>query len=292
MKLILVTALAALVAGCASTGQKKVAGGGDTSPAPVFRYLAWYEGDFQNDYQINRDLAENRFQDLEKSPPAVTDTEAYLEYLSLMDAAGRHEEAAKRLKAYLVANPNEKRAVFVLAVHYWRVKKRGLAEYFFAQLEKDGSFPWKALLYNNLGMFALEDKNRALAIDYFEKAVKANPPIAAPLVNLGAVYLQSRSYAAAEPLFVKARDLDDEFEDATLGLGIALEGQGKFEEAHRVYSEFAGKNSNALSVVYNDAILLGNRLNKKAEAAEQMLRYIQRGGKETARAQENLRNWR
>lgn len=256
------------------------------------RYLAWLEGDYQTGYEANREVAASRLAELESKPPPETDAEAYLEYISVLDAAGRHTDVEKKLKTYLTKFPDEKRAVFLLAVHYWRVNKKELTSFFFNQLEKDADFPWKALLYNNQGMIALQEKNRVQAIGYFEKATKEKPATAAPLVNLGALYLQSRSYAAAEGLFRKAIDLDESFEDAALGLGASLEGQGKFEQAHQVYADYMNRESSSLSVVYNDAVLLGNRLSRKADAAQMMLRYIQRGGKETAKAQEILQSWR
>ena len=139
---------------------------------------------------------------------------------------------------------------------------------------------------------ALQDKNRPLAITYFEKAVKAQPPTAAPYVNLGALYLQSRSYHDALPLFSKAYEIDSDFEDAALGYGVALEGTGKLDEAHKVYAEYSDSHPNSLSTLYNNAIVLGNRLKKRDEAAQLMLRYIQRGGKETAKAHEIIQTWR
>ena len=139
---------------------------------------------------------------------------------------------------------------------------------------------------------ALQDKNRVLAIDYFERAIKQKPEVSAPFANLGALYLQSKSYAKAEPMFRRAYEIEANFEDAALGLGASLEGQGKFDDAHQVYASFIGRNPNALNIVYNDALILGNRLKKQNEAAEQMLRYIQRGGKETAKAHEAIQNLR
>jgi hypothetical protein len=59
-----------------------------------------------------------------------------------------------------------------------------------------------------------------------------------------------------------------------------------------VYSEFIDDNRNALAALYNDAVLLGNRLGQKEKASELMTRYLQNGGKESAKAQETLRNWR
>lgn len=198
----------------------------------------------------------------------------------------------KKNKKYLSDHPGETRAVFLLAVHYLRAEKKDLANYFFTQLEKNNAFPWKSLLYNDLGMLALGEKNRLGAIAYFEKATKALPKTPAPFVNLGALYLQSRSYAEAEKLFTEAFAVDSDMEDAALGLGYSLEGQGKIEEAHKVYNDYITAHPDALSALYNDSIILGNRLKRREEAAQQMMRYIQRGGKETAKAHEIIQSWR
>lgn len=276
-----------LLAGCAGYQTAR-----NFEGQPVARYLAWMDGDYQSNYEANREIAASRLEELEAKPPAATDKEAYLEYLSLLGTAGKSADAEKKIKAFLAENPNEKRAVFILAVQYWRNGKKELAGYFFNQLEKEASFPWKSLLYNNLGMIALQEKNRQQAIGYFEKATKAGPSTPAPLVYLGALYLQSRSYAAAEPLFERARSIDPDMEDAAIGLGIALEGQGKVDEANGVYQGFMSAHPQALSVLYNTATLLGNRLGRKEDAAQLMLRYVQRGGKETAKAQEIIQSWR
>jgi tetratricopeptide (TPR) repeat protein len=294
--LITTLSLAFVLAGCTSAPTARdTSSQADPSQNPMAapsRYLAWYEGDYQTDYQIDRAIAEQRLSELESKTPTLAQVDDYLEYVSLLDAQGKTSEAEKRIKAFLEKYPNDKRGVFLLAVHYWRMNKKEMTTYFFGQLEKDPGFPWKSLLYNNLGMLALQDKNQHSAMDYFEKATKANPPTAAPFVNLGALYLRSRSWVAAEGMFAKALGIDGEFEDAALGLGVALEGQGKFEEAHHIYSDFMNGHSGSLSVVYNDAILLGNRLGRKEEASQLMLRYVQRGGKETAKAHEIMQSWR
>lgn len=286
--LFLVAALA--LSACITSGPYRETSA--ESSGTVHRFLAWFEGDLQNDYAPNRELARTQLGDWAANPPEITDTDNYLEYLSLLIAAGKTTDSEKKIKEYLTKFPGEKRAVFLLASHYWRVKKKELANYFFNQLEKDSNFAWRSLLLNNLGMVALGDGNRSQAIAYFEKATQSQPAVAAPYVNLGALYLQSRSFKEAENVFKKAYDLDSSFEDAALGLGVALEGQGKFEDAHRVYAAYLEVNPEASSIVYNDAVLLGNRLNQKVQASQLMLRYIQRGGKETAKAQEIIQSWR
>jgi tetratricopeptide (TPR) repeat protein len=225
----------------------------------------------------------------EGTAPSVEDS-GYVDYLASL--VGSRDGVDKKLKEYLRKNPQNSKAVYLLGLHYQKIKRFELAQYFFNQLEKDNRFEWKSFLLNNHGLIALSDHNKELAVEYFEKATKAEPKIAAPFANLGALHLQTKNYVEAEPLFKKAVALDSELEEAALGWGVALEGQGKFEAAHEVYVDFISENSKALAVLYNDSLLLGNRLGKKEKAADQMLRYIQKGGRESAKAHESMRNWR
>jgi len=259
---------------------------------PVARHLAWLDGNYQSDYEPDRKVAEERLIQWEGKIPSISDTENYLEYLSTLSGSSRAADAERRIKDYLAKYPNERRAVFLLGAHYFRSKKKELAQFLFRQLEKDPNFGMKSIVYNNLGMLALQEKNRQLALEYFEKATRAEPPTAAPFVNLGALYLQSRSWAEAEKVFARAANIDNDFEDAYLGWGSALEAQGRFNEAHQTYSDFISSHPGAVSVLFNDAIILGNRLAQREEAAQVMLRYIQRGGKETAKAHEIIQSWR
>ncbi len=256
------------------------------------RYITYLENSIEQKAEPDRQLAQSELEKVEVNTPTPDERENYLEYLVLLDASGKQSEAEKKIKEFLADHPEEKRAEFILSVHYLRRNKKELATYFMRQLEKDKEFVWQSLLLNNFGMMALQDKNRVAAIDYFERATKQKPEVTAPFANLGAMYLQSKSYAKAEPMFRKAYELEADFEDAALGLGVSLEGQGKFEDAHKVYASFMERNPNALNIVYNDALVLGNRLKKTNDAAEQMLRYIQRGGKETAKAHDAIQAWR
>lgn len=287
----------AFLSACATTGDRTVASdAGAPAAKPVangpYRFLAFVEGDYQSGYEPNRGLADEELGAFAGREPDKKDADKYLSFLATLAASSRRGEAEKRIKEFLAENPKDKRAAFLLGALYLRTGKKELASYFFNQLEKDAEFPWKSLVYNNLGQMALEEKNRPLAINYFEKATQAEPKIAAAFVNLGALFLQSRSYGAAEKLFKEARSIDEKFEDATLGLGVSLEGQGKFDEAHALYKDYLAENRGASSVLFNDAVLLGSRLDKKQEGAELLQQYLQRGGKESAKAHEILQSWR
>ncbi len=236
-------------------------------------------------------VASDRVKAWDSTVPSPDDKGRYLDYLASI-AGSRGEGVERKIKDFVAKNPTEKRALFILATHYHKVKKEEMAQYFFNQLEKDSNFEWKSGIYNSLGLQALAERNRPAALEYFQKATKADPPSAAAHTNLGAIYLQSRSYSDAEKMFRRAEAIDDQSEEAVLGLGVALEGQGKFQEAHDVYNEFIGENPKAMAVLYNDALILGNRLGQKEKAQQLMTRYIQNGGRESAKAQETLRNWR
>jgi len=209
-----------------------------------------------------------------------------------LDAAGKNSEATAKAYKLLEHNPEETRAVFLLAVSAMRRNRRELAKFHFEKLEKDRNFPWRSLLFNNLGMIALKENDRNRAIEYFEKAVDAKPEIPAPLVNLGSIYLQSHHYSKARSMFEEAVELDGNFEDAHLGLGVSLAGLGRHDKAHSVFSGYLSSHPNALSLLYNDAILLAKHLKKKNKARAKMMRYIKKGGKETAKAQKLIQKWR
>ena len=258
----------------------------------TYEYTSWFDGDNSAELEPYRMILSEKLEEIDGDKVESLEPEAYLNYLSMLDASGKKAGVEAKIKQFIAKNPEEKRGLFLLGVHYMRTKRKELANYFFSSLEKDPKFPWKSLLYNNLGMLSLQEKDREKAIGYFEKAVKAEPAIAAPRVNLGALYIQSKSYSDALPLFEKALEIDRNFEDAVLGLGLCYEAQGKFDEAHKVYSDFYERENKALNVLYNDAVILGRRLGKKSEASELMLRYIQRGGKESSKAHEMMQGWR
>lgn len=267
-----------------------VAALGAADSATALRHIAWLEGVAQNNYRTDKQYALERLRQFEGKEPSHEDLDRYLEYLAVLDATGS-ARAISEIKKFIVARPTDRRAAFLMAVHFLRHGKRDFAKYLFTQLESDHSFPWKSLVLNNLGMLALDERDKERAIGYFQRSSQAAPPIAAPLANLGALFLQSASYSKAADVFKQAMALDPDFEDAFVGLAAALEGQGKYAEAHQVYTEYVESHNEATTSLYNDALVLGNYLSQREQAASQMLRYIQRGGKETARAKEIIRQW-
>jgi|GEM_PF-1256715 len=282
--------LSILVLGSAFLAGSKLIASDDTMP--IFRDLALLSDIGESEYHPDRVIAEAKLTKWSAKEPDPTDTDAYLEFLSVLALAGKKENGEGKIRAYLAKFPEESRGLFIYGVYSVRVGKRALAEFIFDRLEKDSKFPWKSQLMNNLALLAWKDGNKRLAESYWEKAAQLEPVSPAALVNLGATYLKSRSYAAAQGLFEKALTQDDSFEDAALGLGVCLEGQGKFEDAAKTYAKYADKHSAGLSLIFNHAVLLGTRMDRRQDAADLMQRYIQLGGRETARAHEFIQGWR
>jgi len=292
MRILFFLLVAIGLGGCASKSVMHMEEVDVSASQPPMRYVAWLQGDFQNEYEGDRQVASSRLANFEKNPPDMKDTESYLEYVSLLDASRKYKAAGMKLRQFLLIYPNETRAIFLLGCHYLRMKKKELGRYLFSQLENNPKFPWKSLLLNNLGMMALGDRDRRSAIEYFRRATKAKPSIAAPYVNLGSLYLQSLSYAQAEKVFKIAYNIDKDFEDALVGRAVSLEGQGDFNAAHDAYNGFIKSHPESLTALYNDAIILGKKLNRRSEAAQLLLRYTQRGGKATAKANKLIQIWR
>jgi len=218
--------------------------------------------------------------------------EEAIETLVRVVSTGKAGQAQGAIKKYLIRYPEDKRAVYLLAADYLRLGKKDLAQYFFDQLEKDPAFQWKGLINNNLGLMAYQEKNRVQATALFEKAIEQSPPHPSALINLGSLYLEGYGFKDALPVFEKAVELNSNNEDAILGLGLSYEGVNEHEKAAKAYDQFISDNPNASQALFNYSILLGNVLKQRERAAQMMLRYIQRGGKEAGRAHEIMKTWR
>jgi len=218
--------------------------------------------------------------------------EQAIETLVRAVSTGKAGQVQGAIKKYLIRYPEDKRAVYLLAADYLRQGKKDLAQYFFDQLEKDSAFPWIGLINNNRGMVALQEKNRVQAVGLFEKATQQPPSESSALINLGSLYLEGYGFKDALPLFEKAVELNSNNEDAILGLGLSYEGVNEPEKAAKAYDQFISDNPNASQALFNYSILLGNVLKQREKAAQMMLRYIQRGGKEAGRAHEIMKTWR
>src|ERR1700753_3912275 len=88
-----------------------------------------------------------------------------------------------------------------------------------------------AVVHNTLGLVELKKKNISPAIKQFKEAVALDAGFAEARLNLAALSLNNRDYATAEDNFREALKMQPKNYEAAIGLGVALRGNKKIDDA-------------------------------------------------------------
>jgi Flp pilus assembly protein TadD len=94
-----------------------------------------------------------------------------------------------------------------------------------------------AVVHNTLGLVELKRKNISPAITQFRKAVEMNAAFNEARLNLAALSLNNRDYKTAEENFHAVLEAQPKNYEAAIGLGVALRGGKKIDEAEAQYNE-------------------------------------------------------
>ena len=97
--------------------------------------------------------------------------------------------------------------------------------------------PDYAPIYNTLGLIKLRSKDVTGALTEFRKAATLDPSLSEAQLNIGAISLSARSYKQAEEAFQAVLKKVPNHFDATVGMGVALRGQRKADEAEQWYNK-------------------------------------------------------
>jgi tetratricopeptide (TPR) repeat protein len=100
----------------------------------------------------------------------------------------------------------------------------------------------------------LREQDLAAARTAFELAHEL-APMAAAVDGLGCVALLEGRYPEAETLFTRAYQMDRDYDDALVNLGLVKEVQGEREEARDIYMKYLHKNPASAGVRNNLAAL-------------------------------------
>jgi tetratricopeptide (TPR) repeat protein len=114
-------------------------------------------------------------------------------------------------------------------------------------------------IYNILGLVLLRMGKVTPALREFRKAAALNPDYLEAQMNIGAVVLGFRDYESAAKAFTKVLSLNPDKKikmQALIGLGVALRGQRKFDEAMQKYNEAKALSPNNPAIAYNMGILV------------------------------------
>lgn len=110
-------------------------------------------------------------------------------------------------------------------------------------------------LLNMLGLVALQESNKAAAMDYFRRALKVNPSDVAVRMNMGVLHVEYRQLKAAAVQFERVLKIMPKHADAKLHLAVIKASKGKNDEALAVYEEILDAQENNPLALYNMAVL-------------------------------------
>jgi len=179
-------------------------------------------------------------------------------------AEGHYQEAIEHERMALVADPDDQDAYLILAVAMLHLDL----------LDADVLVGRSALALDDrdaaiegvLGMVFLKKGEVRQAVQLFEKAIVDAPESFDARMNLGAVTLSYKDYAASAEQFRKAASLKPTDVVSRMALAVALRGAGKGDEALTLLDEVLRLQPANVDVRYNRCILFQETLNKNEAA--------------------------
>lgn len=161
--------------------------------------------------------------------------------------------------------------------------------------ERDISYP---PLHHAYGLIALERGNVGKAIRDFEQAIKFDPDFVEARLNLAQIVVSFRKYKDAETHFEHVLRQTPGSYDATIGLAVALRGQGRGDDAERLYKVALGLDGKRPEAYYDLGLLWLTRTgtgtgevadyerarNAWSNARDFFVKYKDRGGAKAVKA--------
>lgn len=150
------------------------------------------------------------------------------------------DEAIGQLRRALALDAESMAAYQILASIYYTTAEADRSKLRLAQLVCDEAKkinPDYASIYNTLGLIKLRSKDVTGALTEFRKAATLDPGLTEAQLNIGAISLSARSYKQAEEAFQAVLKKVPNHFDATVGMGVALRGQRKSDDAEQWYNK-------------------------------------------------------
>ncbi len=169
---------------------------------------------------------------------------------------GKHDEALAVLRLVLQKDPRSVGALSELAQVYAAKQKPELAEFILKKaLELDDKSKRAAVLWNNLGLIALERRRDQEAFAHFEQASRLDPSFATARRNRALVYLDAGDYKRASAELQKVVKASPEDVPALIALGVAERGAGDLKGAQQAYDKALAINPESADALYNAGVL-------------------------------------
>ncbi len=159
----------------------------------------------------------------------------------------------------------------ILAQAYLRKGNKDLALIILNSLggeeSKDGE------IHNMLGLVALRNNERTLAMSHLKKSLELDPNIVSARMNLGLVYLKYQQLDSAEKQFKDVLVHFPGHADAKLHLAIIDSQMGRYKQALAVFNDTLENDPDNAVALYNLAVL-NNNTKQYGEALANLRSYL------------------
>ena len=153
-------------------------------------------------------------------------------------SAGRPAKAIEQYEKVLVKRPDDKGCKIAIASCRLQTGQLDECEQAVKEILTDEADAPQANLY--IGMIAFRRGDTTMALEYLQRAEKADPRLPGLHCQIGNVYLRRKLWADAERAFTKALAIDGDSAEAHDGLGVAYRWQKRPEEAAHEHMQSVG----------------------------------------------------
>jgi tetratricopeptide (TPR) repeat protein len=184
---------------------------------------------------------------------APNDPALHAQLAEVLSAQGRYEDAVEQAKMALRTDERNVPAMLALSQVYYRQKRFELARMVADNARQID--PSNAETYLVLGFLDLADKNQALAMENFKRAVDLRSDLVEGQNDLGALLVQAQDYPAAiRHLQIAVREAPY-FVPARLNLGNAYRGDKQYDLARREYEQVLKMDTAQRDAYFNLGVL-------------------------------------
>lgn len=210
---------------------------------------------------------------------APTDIDLRVAAISAQRALKRYPEAVAEGKSALQMNSRAIELYNQLALVYLETGQIDLATFMcYKAMEAADGADKNAQLQANFGTIFLKQGYEGDAVGSFNKALDLDPNQLSALQFLSSYYLDNRNYKAAMPLLERIVSQVPLLAGPRINLGIALRGEGRYEESVAAYNEALRLDPGNAEPHRNLAVLYGDYLKSYDQAIAEIEAYRRNGG--------------
>lgn len=192
-------------------------------------------------------------------------------------ATGEADAAVDLARAYLAKHPGDLHGLTLLAAALAMARSYEMADYYASLVLK--TQPENAAALNIRGIAVMmKPRNKTadfrLAVEYFQRALSAEPTQIAAGMNLGSLQLELGDARAASSTFDDVVRRCGGCTEALMGQGIAAARSQEFDKAKTAFESVLAKNSRHPGALYQLALVHKNGFNNRKQAEKHLFALL------------------